>query len=162
MSQAMHEPMSEPAFQPTSRRFADMRLDRLVKAFEALTPGTVDVLAALYAEGAHFRDPFNEVRGRAAVAHIFSHMFEQVDAPHFEVHSAMSEGADAWLNWTMHLEMRGRAMKIEGATRLCFDAAGQVADHRDYWDAAQELYEKLPLVGILMRWLRTNLSATVG
>jgi steroid delta-isomerase len=162
MSQPMHEPMAEPAFQPTCRRFADPRLDRLVKAFEALTPATVDVLATLYAEGAHFRDPFNDVRGRAAVAHIFRHMFEQVDAPRFEVHSAMSEGADAWLDWTMHLEMRGRTMKIEGATRLRFDGAGQVAEHRDYWDAAQELYEKLPLIGGLMRWLRRKLSATAG
>lgn len=162
MSQPTHEPLSEPACQAISRRFADLRLDRLVTAFEALTPGTVDVLAALYAEGAHFRDPFNDVRGRAAVARIFSHMFEQVDAPRFEVHSAMSEGADAWLDWTMHLELRGRAMKIEGATRLRFDGAGQVAEHRDYWDAAQELYEKLPLVGGLMRWLRRKLSATSG
>lgn len=26
--------------------------------------------------------------------------------------------------------------------------------HRDYWDAAEELYEKLPVLGDLMRWLR--------
>ena len=27
--------------------------------------------------------------------------------------------------------------------------------HRDYWDAAEELYEKLPLLGALMRWLKS-------
>jgi hypothetical protein len=26
--------------------------------------------------------------------------------------------------------------------------------HRDYWDAAEELYEQLPGIGVLMRWLR--------
>jgi len=26
--------------------------------------------------------------------------------------------------------------------------------HRDYWDAAEELYEKLPGVSVLMRWLK--------
>ena len=26
--------------------------------------------------------------------------------------------------------------------------------HRDYWDAAEELYEKLPILGGLMRWLK--------
>jgi hypothetical protein len=26
--------------------------------------------------------------------------------------------------------------------------------HRDYWDAAEELYEKLPVVGGAMRWLK--------
>jgi hypothetical protein len=26
--------------------------------------------------------------------------------------------------------------------------------HRDYWDAAEELYEKLPVLGGLMRFLK--------
>jgi len=39
-------------------------------------------------------------------------------------------------------------------TLLKFDAAGKVNYHRDYWDAAEELYEKLPLIGPLMRGLR--------
>jgi hypothetical protein len=34
------------------------------------------------------------------------------------------------------------------------DAQGLIVLHRDYWDAAEELYEKLPVVGALMRWLR--------
>lgn len=140
-------------------RFADDRLERLVSAFESLVPTSVDALAALYAEDAHFRDPFNDVRGRAAVARIFEHMFEQLDAPRFKVHSAMSDGADAWLEWTMYLQLRGRALSIEGATRLSFDDGGRVIEHRDYWDAAHELYEKLPVLGSLMRWLRRRLGA---
>ena len=35
-----------------------------------------------------------------------------------------------------------------------FAADGRINFHRDYWDAAEELYEKLPLVGSLMRWLK--------
>jgi hypothetical protein len=34
------------------------------------------------------------------------------------------------------------------------DPQGLIVLHRDYWDAAEELYEKLPVVGALMRWLR--------
>jgi hypothetical protein len=29
-----------------------------------------------------------------------------------------------------------------------------VTYHRDYWAVAEELYEKLPVVGVLMRWLK--------
>jgi hypothetical protein len=35
-----------------------------------------------------------------------------------------------------------------------FDAQGLITLHRDYWDAAEELYEKLPVLGGLMRWLK--------
>ena len=31
--------------------------------------------------------------------------------------------------------------------------------HRDYWDAAEELYMKLPAIGSLMRGLRKMLAA---
>lgn len=134
-------------------------LERLIAAFETLEPQHVDGLAMLYADDAHFRDPFNDVRGRVAVARIFSHMFEQVEAPRFEVHSAMGEGDAAWLEWTMHFVMRGRAQTIVGATRLRFDAQGLIVEHRDYWDAAQELYEKLPLIGSVLRAIRRRLAA---
>ena len=60
------------------------------------------------------------------------------------------------------LPQRGPAadeQSIRGCTELRFDSAGQVALHRDYWDAAEELYEKLPLLGALMRALRRRLKA---
>ena len=43
---------------------------------------------------------------------------------------------------------------VHGSSHLRFDEAGLVDYHRDYWDAAQELYEKIPGLASLMRWLR--------
>ena len=43
---------------------------------------------------------------------------------------------------------------VHGGTHLVFNEVGQVTLHRDYWDAAEELYEKLPVVGGLMRCLK--------
>jgi steroid Delta-isomerase len=43
---------------------------------------------------------------------------------------------------------------IRGASQLCLAADGRIRVHRDYWDVAEELYEKLPVVGALMRWLK--------
>jgi steroid delta-isomerase len=37
---------------------------------------------------------------------------------------------------------------------LILNDDGRIAQHRDYWDAAEELYEKLPVIGGLMRWMR--------
>ena len=48
--------------------------------------------------------------------------------------------------------------RIHGATLLRFDADGRISEHRDYWDAAGELYAKLPLIGPLMRWLKHRLG----
>jgi hypothetical protein len=43
-------------------------------------------------------------------------------------------------------------------SHLKFAADGRVVYHRDYWDAAEELYMKLPAIGTLMRGLRRMLA----
>ena len=136
-----------------------MKLDALITAFETLTPETLPRLAALYAENARFRDPFNDVQGRAAIEAIFRHMFAQVEAPRFVVRERVVDGAAAFLVWDFHFRRGGQAMTIRGGSHLKFDADGRVSEHRDYWDAAEELYAHLPLIGPLMRWLQRRLSA---
>ena len=42
---------------------------------------------------------------------------------------------------------------IPGGSHLVLNDSGQVILHRDYWDTA-DLYEKLPLLGGVMRWLK--------
>ena len=39
---------------------------------------------------------------------------------------------------------------------------GRIALQRDYWDAAEELYEKLPLLGPALRWLHRRGWANHG
>jgi hypothetical protein len=48
---------------------------------------------------------------------------------------------------------------VRGGSHLRLDGAGRITMHRDYWDAAEELYEKLPVVGGLMRWLKGRVAA---
>ena len=43
------------------------------------------------------------------------------------------------------------AQRIRGVSHIRFDAAGKVNCHRDYWDAAEELYGKLRLMGSVVR-----------
>jgi hypothetical protein len=46
-----------------------------------------------------------------------------------------------------------------GGSHLVLDADGCITLHRDYWDAAEELYEKLPVVGRVMRWLKAQANS---
>jgi steroid delta-isomerase len=39
---------------------------------------------------------------------------------------------------------------------------GKVVWHRDYWDAAEELYAKLPAIGWLMRFLQPQAGRLSG
>jgi limonene-1,2-epoxide hydrolase len=132
-------------------------LERVVHFYETLTADSVPQVRTVYAADASFKDPFNEVRGHDAIVRIFEHMFVQVAEPRFVVSERMQQGAHAFLTWEFRFRMRhlrrGEVL-VHGASHLVFDADGRVALHRDYWDAAEELYEKLPLLGGLMRLLK--------
>ena len=140
----------------------DPRFARLVERFETLAAADVARLGEHYAVDVRFKDPFNEVTGLAAVQRIYAHMFETLDAPRFKVHEVVAQGDQAFLTWDFIFRFkRGetRLQTVRGASHLVLDAQGRIVLHRDYWDAAEELYEKLPGVGALMRWLKRRANA---
>jgi ketosteroid isomerase-like protein len=135
----------------------DWRLERLTSYFESLSPAALARLDEVYAPDARFKDPFNDVAGIPAIRAVFEGMYRQVDRPRFVVTRAICQGDHAFLAWDFLFFFKGdktREQTIRGATHILFNADGRVALHRDYWDAAEELYEKLPVLGALMRWLK--------
>lgn len=139
-----------------------MSIDALVRFYETLTPADVARFPEFYAENAWFKDPFNEVSGVHAIQSIFGHMFRQVSNPFFVIGERVVDKHGAMLVWTFHFGLRpwrSEPLVIRGVSHLKFDPDGKVNYHRDYWDAAEELYTKLPGIGLLMRGLRKALGS---
>lgn len=133
-------------------------VQRTVLFFEQLKPDDLSHLPALYAPDARFKDPFNEVQGLTPITRIFSHMFDALDSPHFIVTGRILQDRQCFLSWDFRFRFKRYDTHtwrtVRGGTHLVFNHAGLITLHRDYWDAAEELYEKLPLIGSLMRWLK--------
>lgn len=131
---------------------------RLAQFFEALTPQSVAQLPTLYDAQARFKDPFNEVQGLPEIERIFRHMYVALDGPHFVITGQLVDGAQAFLTWEFRFRFKRfdthTLQTVRGGSHILFNEQGLVTLHRDYWDAAEELYEKLPWVGGLMRWLK--------
>ena len=131
---------------------------RVVDFFETLTPASLECLETIYTPLAYFKDPFNEVRGHADIKQIFRHMYASLEQPRFVVTGCIAEGDQCFLTWNFEFYFknfdRAALQTVRGGSHLKFDASGLIDFHRDYWDAAEELYEKLPVVGGLMRWLK--------
>ena len=133
-------------------------VDRIAEAFQTLTPAGVEALDAIYTPDAHFKDPFNDVQGLAEIQRIFRHMYVNLDHPRFIITGRIVQGAQCFLTWEFHFAFKrfnkGQAQCILGGSHLVLNNEGRITRHRDYWDAAEELYEKLPGVGRLMRWMK--------
>ena len=132
-------------------------VDQIVARFERLSPQDLPRLAEIYTPGARFKDPFNEVQGVAAITRIFEHMFVSLEDPRFVIRDRVVQGDQCFLSWDFNFRMKRFSRDeqvIRGGSHLRLAADGRITEHRDYWDAAEELYEKLPVVGALMRWLK--------
>ena len=142
-------------------------VDALVVDFENLSPDKVQALDHWYAPDARFKDPFKEVQGIAAIEAIFVHMFDSLHEPRFVVTERIVQGSQCFLVWDFVFRFKTMDSQtvqcIRGGSHLQFaphtNGSWRITLHRDYWDAAEELYEKLPLVGGLMRWLKKRVNA---
>lgn len=143
-------------------RHDDPRIAAIVRLFEQLSPERLPQLAQIYTETARFKDPFNEVQGVPAIRLVFEHMFRTLEAPRFVVHDIVVQGKQCFLTWDFVFGLKGRhqpPLTVRGGSHLKLAEDGRIDDHRDYWDVAEELYEKLPVLGALMRWLKRRVNS---
>ena len=138
-------------------------VQNLINFFERLDPDSLKNLANIYSQEARFKDPFNDVLGVKGIESIFTHMFETLDSPRFIVTERIVQDRQCFLVWEFRFRFKRfdteSMQTIHGGSHLKFNADGKVTLHRDYWDAAEELYEKLPMVRVLMRWLKRRASS---
>ena len=137
-------------------------IGRFVDFYQTLTPASLPRIRDVYAEDAWFKDPFNDVHGTDEIERIFAHMFDALTSPRFVIRDTVVEGDTAFLTWDFTFHMKEWKPLVEqhihGASHVRFDVEGRANYHRDYWDAAEELYEKLPVIGWVMRGLRRRMG----
>lgn len=137
-------------------------LQKFVDYWQALTPETVAALESVYTHDAYFRDPFNDVTGVAPIKHIFSDMFVRLEQPRFTIVETIEQEHGALLIWDFDFRIKSFkpevTRRIHGTSQIRFAGDGRVSYHRDYWDAAGELYEQLPVIGSVLRWLKRRMG----
>jgi hypothetical protein len=136
----------------------------IAQFFEELNPQSLAQLKNFYSPGAHFKDPFNQVEGIEAIEQIFLHMYASLENPRFVITAQVVDGHQAFMTWDFKFRFKRfdatTEQVVKGATHLVLDDQSRISLHRDYWDAAEELYEKLPWVGSLMRWLKKRANSS--
>ncbi len=136
---------------PASRLVARFR-----QTFQELRHDNLARLAAVYADDVLFEDPLHRVEGLAALTEYFERMYVGVESIGFEFGEVIEAPGQAMLTWTMHMTHRrlrpGEPLALPGASHIRYDR--RVHYHRDYFDAGALLYERLPLLGTVVRAVR--------
>lgn len=122
--------------------------------YEHLSSQNLEALRDLAAPSVRFKDPFNDMIGVDAFIAATAAMF-RFGTPRFEIlDTALSDRA-GYLLWRYTVDTRSaRPFVIEGMTELRFDGEGRIVEHIDHWDAAEQLYEKVPVLGWVLRLIK--------
>ncbi|MBZ2168001.1 MULTISPECIES: nuclear transport factor 2 family protein [Marinobacter] len=132
-------------------------LDKFKSLFNELDKGNLNRLAELYSEDIYFQDPLSSAQGLDDLTHYFASAYANAISCRFEFsHPVVDENRIA-IPWVMHLRHKrinkGGLIQVQGISHLAV-RKGKVYYHRDYFDAGQLLYENLPVMGKVIRWVK--------
>ncbi|HXR02315.1 MAG TPA: nuclear transport factor 2 family protein [Pseudomonas sp.] len=132
------------------------------RRFAALDKHNLHLLGELYSDDIAFADPLHEVHGLPALRQYFAQLYANVRELRFkfDAYDQVREGK-GYLRWTMtyrHPRLnQGEPIVVQGCSHLLW-REDKVFQHRDFFDAGALLYEHLPLMGRLIRWLKGRLA----
>ena len=133
------------------------RLAAYGRFFETISRETLPQIAAHATPDLHFRDPFNDVRGIDAVVRLLDMMYRH-GTPRFEVLDQALGREAGYLLWRFASDTGPGAFVITGMSEVHFAPDGRICEHIDHWDAAGQFYERIPILGWLIRRVRRRLE----
>jgi len=129
-------------------------IEQYAHFFETLTPTFAESeFKNLFTDDAVFADPFQHVQGVDKIISVFRHMYTTLNHPHFDVIETIGDNEKGYIRWRFYYN----ESSFEGISHVRFDSNGRVCSHIDYWDAASNVYEKIPLLGSLLRAIKKRL-----
>jgi hypothetical protein len=138
-------------------------IERFKAFFATFAPDKVErLLDATYAPDVWFNDTLKEIEGRDALRPYLEHSASAVEDCRVEVRDVVGNGAgDYYVRWAMTIRFKRFKRGVDtwsiGVSHLRFDAAGRVVLHQDFWNAADGLYQHLPVLGAMIRWIKRRL-----
>ena len=118
--------------------------------FANLSPEKLIELEKMVSDDIVFSDPFNLTRGRDKFIRIFSHMFEVMNIPIFEILDVSYSDKVGYIKWRLTGDIkrwRSFSINITGISEIVTDDHGKVTAHYDYWDSASQLLIFIPILG---------------
>jgi SnoaL-like domain len=116
----------------------------------------------VYAADVYFRDPFKEIHGEPEFEAYLLRGSSAVAAFSMEWLDVAESHGDYYFRWIMSVKLKRDGKDAPpglttGISHVRFGPDGKVIFHQDYFDAAAFLYEKIPVLGGEIRFIKRRL-----
>jgi len=113
----------------------------------------------LYAPNAYYRDSFTEIQGVENIeAYLIqgTHIMQDLT---FDLQDVAVHGGNYYFRWITRFSQKRKKNEVThlpGMSHVRFNQEGKIIFHQDFWDAGV-IYERLPIVGFFIRWLKKRM-----
>ena len=137
-------------------------LTNFVEGYQALSTDNLDILASIYHEDVTFIDPVHQVEGFNNLYSYFKSLYENLSQCDFVINNIVANDSEAAIYWNMtyvHTKLNhGKAVTVTGSSHIKgYD--NKVIYHRDYLDLGVMLYEQIPVLGRLIKWVKAKAAS---
>ncbi len=132
-----------------------------VKAFfDGLNKDTLHLVDEFYDSKCVFMDPVVHLTSSAQVKAYYRNMYINVQSIAFDFHHVITQGNQVRAGWTMRLQAKalrgGKPIIVDGVSHITYGGSeGKVIYHRDYFDMGVFVYEWLPVIGPMVRYVKS-------
>lgn len=136
--------------------------EKIKKAFNDLNAQNLDILNSFYDQNAVFQDPVGKANGLNEIKKYYQHVYKNVEEISFNFIDIRTSGPHYYAHWIMRLKARslnfGKSFEVDGLSHIEFNEKNLVVYHRDYLDLGSMLYERIPVIGSLVRKIKSLLQ----
>lgn len=115
----------------------------------------------VYAPDAFLNDTLKTLHGSPAIRDYFIKTAQGLDSMTVTFDDLAVSGRNYYFRWTMETRMkhlaRGKTVTTIGVTLVRFDPKGRVLVHQDFWDSAQGVWDHVPVLGTVIRWIQLRI-----
>ncbi len=135
-------------------------LDRFIAMFASFDRRELAAEAArVYAADAYFNDQVRVLRGGAAIGPYLARTAAMLSSWSIEMDEPVVDGGDIYLRWVMRYQTdpAGAETVAPGISHLRFGRDGKVLVQYDYWDATSGIFERIPVLGGVIRLVKSKI-----
>ena len=128
-------------------------IKKFVKLFKSLNIQNLNKFDELLDNNVYFEDPFNKVYGIENFKRIFSNTLNKLDNVEFKVLNIISKNNIYIIKWEMIYFAFNKSNSIYGLSEVTIGTNKKIVSHVDYWDSYNNFYTKIPIFGLLFRFV---------
>ncbi|MBA2405869.1 MAG: nuclear transport factor 2 family protein [Bdellovibrionales bacterium] len=137
--------------------------DRIKFFYEKLSKDSLQLVDEFYHPQVEFIDPVGPIKGADKIKKYYANMYANVKTIKFDFSEYYESGNNVVAVWKMTLQTdklnSGETFSVDGNSVIKFDDSGKAIYHRDYFDMGAFIYEKIPVVGFVVKKIKERMKA---